>query len=147
MRKFSVTKQAEGWVALDCRGKIISGPHDEEWKAHLYGTHAACAPSPMKTLKLKNRDGMLKGWPFYGTYVEIEKTEAGNWELRAEVDGSDRGRQLFKTRKEAFSAVFAIGRETVKTYNILNREAGEFDIDRASRGGCCDPATERYHSM
>jgi hypothetical protein len=35
----------------------------------------------------------------------------------------------------------------VKTYNMLNREAGEFDIRADLKGTCCDPATETYHSM
>jgi len=35
----------------------------------------------------------------------------------------------------------------VMTHNMLNRGAGEFPIAARDAGGCCDPATERYHSM
>ncbi len=33
------------------------------------------------------------------------------------------------------------------TYNMLDPERKPIPIRRADKGGCCDPATERYHSM
>ena len=35
----------------------------------------------------------------------------------------------------------------VDTINILNPKAGTFKIRRSQQGTCCDPSTERYHSM
>jgi len=35
----------------------------------------------------------------------------------------------------------------VDTINILNPKAGTFKIRRSQEGTCCDPSTERYHSM
>ena len=33
------------------------------------------------------------------------------------------------------------------TQNMLNRKAGYISISASAYGGCCDPATERYHAM
>ena len=35
----------------------------------------------------------------------------------------------------------------VDTINILNPSAGPIKIRKSLKGTCCDPATERYHSM
>jgi hypothetical protein len=35
----------------------------------------------------------------------------------------------------------------VETYNMLNPSAGKIMIRKSQQGGCCDPATERYHTM
>lgn len=53
-----------------------------------------------------------------------------------------------KSLNEAMNWVANVwGNEPVMTHNMLNREAGEFPIARKEKGGCCDPATERYHCM
>jgi hypothetical protein len=151
MRKFTIEKRAEGWVAVGVRGNIISGPHDEEWKASLYGTHAACAPSLQKRLSLKkipnSVDGTIGGRPFAGVYVEIVKVCNGTWQTLCEVDNETRELPNTKTKNEALEAINEIGNEIVKTHNLLNPEAGEIDIARRDWGGCTDPGTERYWSM
>jgi hypothetical protein len=38
-------------------------------------------------------------------------------------------------------------RDMVETYNMLNPEAGVVMIEAYLKGGCCDPATNLYHSM
>lgn len=35
----------------------------------------------------------------------------------------------------------------VETHNMLNPSAGKIMIRLTQKGGCCDPATEAYHSM
>lgn len=55
--------------------------------------------------------------------------------------------KVFRTQREALTALDKWGDEPVMTYNMLNREAGEFPIARRQKGGCCDPATETYHCM
>lgn len=143
----NVVAKANGLYRVEYRGKTISDNLRDKMTAELNAHHFRHAPSLVKTLGLKRRDGILKGRPFWGAQVEIEKTESGNWELRAEVDGSDRGRELFKTRQAALEAVCRIGREKMTTRNMLNPEAGEIEISRSEKGGCCDPATETYWSM
>ena len=103
--------------------------------------------SMIKRLYLKkNAEGNLKGRPFWGVIVEVAKV-GKIWEVDCMVDDELREMPEFHTRREALDAIFKIGWEPVRTHNILNPEAGEFTIDRASKGGCCDPATETYHSM
>ncbi len=42
---------------------------------------------------------------------------------------------------------FSKNEPMVETYNLLNREAGTFLIRKSLKDTCCDPSTERYHSM
>jgi hypothetical protein len=35
----------------------------------------------------------------------------------------------------------------VETYNLLNPKAGPIMIRKSQKNTCCDPGTERYHSM
>ncbi len=103
--------------------------------------------SLIKRLNLKRTpEGTLKGRPFWGAIVEVAKV-GKVWEVDCMVDDVLRSLPDFPTRKEALSAICAIGREEVMTCNILNPKAGEFPISRMDKGGCCDPGTERYHSM
>ena len=157
MRKFSVTKQAEGWVALDCRGKIISGPHDEEWMAHLYGTHAANAPSLEKRLNLRrikadNAGGYstyFKGRPFAGVQVTVSRHDDARdgWYAFGEKDGESFRLDGYATKAAILKEINAWGDDVMQTRNILNPDAGPIDIARRAWGGCTDPGTELYHSM
>lgn len=147
MRKFTIEKRAEGWVAVGARGNVISGPHPEEWMASLYGTHAACAPSQVKRLSLtKNRAGVLVGTPFPGVAVSVYRQRSGEWRADTVVDGRCIS-YVHDTRKGVLDLVEAHGNDTMKTRNILNPDAGEIDIARRDWGGCTDPGTERYHCM
>lgn len=35
----------------------------------------------------------------------------------------------------------------VETYNMLDPDRRPIKIRKSQKGGCCDPATERYHCM
>lgn len=80
--------------------------------------------------------------------VDIRKVsapqKARSWHVS--INGS-----LVNTRSTLDGAMHWVanvwGNEPVMTYNMLNRAAGEFQIARKNKGGCCDPATERYHCM
>lgn len=148
MRKFTVAQTSTGeWAAFDVRGKIISGPHPEQWMASLYGTHAACAPSQVKRLNLRKRDGILSGRPFGGVKVEsLYKRASGEWFAIVTVDGRTL-QYIHDTRKGVLDMIEAHGRDVMKTRNILNPDAGEIDILRRDWGGCTDPGTETYHCM
>jgi len=146
MRKFTVENTVDGWVARGVRGNVISGPHAEEWMAHLYGTHAACAPSLMKRLNLKKRNGLVSGRPFGGVEVKALLKRDGDWAAIVVVDGDVRN-YIATKRDDVLKMIEAHGRDIVKTRNMLNPEAGEIDIYRSEWGGCTDPGTERYHSM
>lgn len=148
MRKFTIAQTSTGeWAAFDVRGKIISGPHAEQWMASLYGTHAACAPSQVKRLNLRKVDGVLQGRPFGGVHVKaLFKQHSGEWRSVVEVDGNLIN-YIHDTRKGVLDLIEAHGRDIMKTRNILNPEAGEIDIERRDWGGCTDPGTERYHCM
>ena len=52
-----------------------------------------------------------------------------------------------KRKALAMATLNKINDYEVMTHNLLNRDAGEFPIAARDAGGCCDPATERYHSM
>lgn len=148
-KRFTVSQIPGGqWAAFDVRGSMVSGPHSEEWQAHLYGGHWSRSPSQVKQLRLKrNASGALVGRPFYGVSVTVYKTHTGEWRADAIVDGEARELYGHNTRRSVLSAVQAIGREQVETVNILNRDAGPIAITRADKGGCTDPGTERYHCM
>lgn len=148
MRKFTVAQTSTGeWAAFDVRGKIISGPHPEQWMASLYGTHAACAPSQVKRLNLRKVDGVLQGRPFGGVHVKaLYRQDSGEWRAMVAVDGK-LVTYIHNTRKGVLDLIEAHGRDIMKTRNILNPEAGEIDIERRDWGGCTDPGTERYHCM
>ena len=45
------------------------------------------------------------------------------------------------------SEEFAKADEMVETYNMLNPHGDKVMIRKSQLGGCCDPATETYHSM
>ena len=142
MRKFTVEKRGNEFVAVDVRGKVISGPYSEEWMAHLYGTHAACAPSLQKRLKLRKVDGVYSGRPFSGVKVEsCYKQPSGEWRAICTVDG-ERITYVANTLKAVLQFVAKHGADIKKTRNILNPDAGEIDIARSEWGGCTDPGTE-----
>jgi len=99
-----------------------------------------------KRMHLKfNAAGNLVGRPYWGVEVEISK-DGKQWTMVMIVDD-----EIFEiksvTRKALLTAIYDTGADEVMTCNILNPDAGEFPIARASKGGCCDPATETYHSM
>jgi hypothetical protein len=104
----------------------------------------------------------------YGMMGYFQKVAAGHYQLKWWGDVVDVKREFvgikptkwwqitvngeFKQMKLGFgNAVNWVanvwGKEPVMTHNILNPAAGEFPISRDQKGGCCDPATERYHSM
>ena len=112
--------------------------------------------SLMKTLKMKRIEpGLYRGRPYWGTTAEIRKARGVTrftWYLLIEqkddggnVIGLING--VFRTIENALLRIELFGHKKVKTTNILNPEAGEFDIELSLKGGCCDPATERYHCM
>jgi hypothetical protein len=144
----SVERQGSNWAILD-RGKVIStiDGSREKWVAELAAHHYRHAPSLLKTLRLKKCENGYHGRPYWGVDALVSKTDNGNWSLSLIVDDHDRGISLYPTRQAALEAIVKVGSETTKTVNILNPEAGEFDISRSEKGGCCDPSTETYHCM
>lgn len=91
--------------------------------------------------KVANGQYQLK---WQGDTVDVKKAPEGCWDLF--VNGEPKA--AMRTFNEALNWVENVwGNEPVMTYNMLNREAGEFPIARKHRGGCCDPATETYHCM
>ena len=149
MRKFTVDQLPGGdWASFDVRGKMTTGPHAEEWMARLYGTHAACAPSLVKQLNLRKINGVYTGRPFSGVRVDClyNGGKYAGWRAECTIDG-ERVTYVAHTRDAVLKLIAAHGRDIKLTRNILNPEAGDIEIDRASWGGCTDPGTERYHSM
>jgi hypothetical protein len=69
------------------------------------------------------------------------RVEAGGHGLKMTLD------EIVKNLVIGTYADFARLDYDVPTYNMLNREAGEFMIKRSMKDTCCDPATERYHTM
>lgn len=59
------------------------------------------------------------------------------------------GKQKFPADKYEVMSLedWHAGDYEVDTCNMLNPSAGTFKIRRSLKGTCCDPATERYHSM
>lgn len=162
MKTATVENTAKGYKVLDVRGNELarfeSAPQDDCYNrnsndAQMFAHHYRHAPSLLSTLKLKKikcSHPAYAGRPFWGVQAGVSKG-AGRWEAWARVedqndDAEDRHAE-FKTREEALRWIRAIGGEKVTTRNILNPEAGDIEISRGSKGGCCDPGTERYHSM
>jgi hypothetical protein len=92
----------------------------------------------------------LETYHFYqlewlGDVVTVKKaSKKGGWNVYV----NDVYKDGFNFLNDAMNWVANVwGNEPVMTYNMLNREAGEFPIARKQKGGCCDPATERYHCM
>ena len=112
--------------------------------------------SLMKALRMKRIEpGLYRGRPYWGVTAEIRKA-AGvtrfTWYLIMErKDADDKVvdviNGVFRTIADALKRIDDYGETKVKTTNILNPEAGEFDIALSLKGGCCDPGTERYHCM
>lgn len=109
-------------------------------------------PSDLK-LKLHNHE--YQGRPFYGVTATIRKlpdTTSGpyKWVLTTLDQNGNDHREMYiskRTMAECLTTLDSYGDVMVKTTNILNPDAGEFDIPLRDKGGCCDPGTERYHSM
>ena len=143
-----VNRVQDGWAVIDGTTQV-GELFTDETRAHLAAHHYSHAPSLQSQLKIKKCETGYHGRPFWSVDVLISKTGTGEckWELNAEVDGIDRSPVFYVTLNAALRAVQKIGGEKVTTRNILNPEAGEFEIDRASKGGCCDPGTETYHCM
>jgi len=68
-----------------------------------------------------------------------------------EVDGGytwvDVETRHCSTLTTAIEAINQYGYNEVETRNILNPDFGPIMISLHNKGGCCDPGTERYHSM
>ena len=152
MKKHVTVEQTSiGWVVLD-KNVQVGEPHQYEDRARLAAHHYSHAPSLQSQLKIKrinNERGLAYiGRPFWCVNVRIQKTSGDcPWALQVWVDDVERPVVFHASLKNALIAVVRIGREKVTTRNILNPQAGEFEIDRASKGGCCDPGTETYHCM
>lgn len=152
MRKFTIEKRPAGFVAVDVRGKVISGPHPEEWMASLYGTHAACAPTLFKSLGFRpvKTGSNYKAWqarPFGGVTALITKHPARKeWFAECSVDGT-LIRYVADTRAKLCELINAHGDDIKLTRNILNPDSRDIEIARRDWGGCTDPGTERYHCM
>ena len=111
----------------------------------------------MKVKWGKSTYGMMRGMvrvanghyqmKWQGDVVDVTREKVnkfGNWSVRVNGD--------MKAAMTSFDAamnwVYNVwGEEKVASYNILNREAGVVWVSRKHKGGCCDPATERYHCM
>lgn len=110
-------------------------------------------PSDLKLKKIEA--GHYRGKPYWGTTASIVKMGGGYyslWVLRIQREDDDdkvidEVPGTFARLWMALDALADYGSTKVKTTNILNPEAGEFDIALESKGGCCDPGTERYHAM
>lgn len=93
------------------------------------------------------------GHPFWNCKVTIDHDpKKKNWLciLDDANTGNDKGPGLwsrYRTLTDALRAVDTYGGRMVTTTNMLNPAAGEIPINLASKGGCCDPATETYHCM
>jgi hypothetical protein len=125
----------------------------DEWQAELVLHHMRNAPSLQKQLKIhriKNERGTAYiGRPFWSIEVRIQKVDSSEcpWRLQVWDENGKRSPTFFTSLQRALEAVQKIGREKTTTRNILNPGAGEIEIERSAKGGCCDPGTETYHSM
>jgi len=148
----TVEKTSIGWVVLD-KGVQVGEPHEYEDRAQLHAHHYRFAPSLQSRLKIKrikNERGLAYiGRPFWCVNVRIQKSGSGEcpWALQVWVDDVERSVVFYTSLNAALKAVAKIGREKTTTRNILNPGAGEIEIERSEKGGCCDPGTETYHSM
>ena len=81
-----------------------------------------------------------------GSTVDVVKVKQGPFKWIVKVDGTVRFYAV--SLNEAMVWVDSVwGIEMVMTYNMLGDRTHNFPIERKHKGGCCDPATERYHSM
>jgi hypothetical protein len=153
MKKFSIQTRlidcsSIRYVILDVRGNQVGiREFSEEWEARLAAVHWACAPSLPKRLNLKKVDGIFSGRPFSGVKVaSMYKQRSGEWRAIVDVDG-ERVTYIANTQKAVCLLIDAHGDDEKITRNILNPDSHEIKIARRDWGGCCDPGTERYHSM
>jgi hypothetical protein len=124
----------------------------EEWQAGLALDRMRFAPSLQKQLKIrriKNERGTAYiGRPFWSIEVRIQRVGGEcPWQLQVWDEHGARPMVWYTSLTRALEAVQKIGREKTTTRNILNPGAGEIEIERSAKGGCCDPGTETYHSM
>lgn len=81
-----------------------------------------------------------------GNTVDVVRLKQGPFRWIVRVDGVVR--QYTPTFDGALRWVDGVwGNEQVETSNLLNPKGGVIMIARKHRGGCCDPGTERYHTM
>ena len=104
------------------------------------------ALTPRKMHLKINAAGNLVGRTYWGIESEISKAN-GKWTLVMIIDDEEIVEIEAKTRGALLEAIAERGSDELMTCNILNPDAGEFPISRSMKGGCCDPATETYHSM
>jgi len=152
MKKATVEANGIGWTVFDARGNQLSmhtEKNDAEMAAHYYRMSVTLTPERLH-MAAQETGSNYRAWqgrPYYGVSAFMCKHPQTKWTVLLTVDGVERERAEFSTRKAALQAIADTGRDMVETYNCLNRDAGTFLIERSAKGGCCDPATETYHSM
>ena len=102
----------------------------------------------MRDMKITKRESGRYEVRFCGESFILSRGPKGGWSFQSDqpLPRTVAGRS-FNTQREALAELDKWGDEPVMTYNMLNREAGEFPIARRQKGGCCDPSTETYHCM
>jgi hypothetical protein len=63
------------------------------------------------------------------------------------IKGEGNQNPYFSITGEQWNENQALFNPQCKTINMLNSKGGYVEISAGAYGGCCDPATERYHCM
>jgi len=154
MRTINVEKTRTGYRTTNVHGKELArfetgnderDHNDAQMNAH----HARFSPTLAKRLGFKKRGDYFVARPFWGAEAHVAKHDdkRDGWYCFGKKDGEGFRETHFKTKNDALKYIAKMGNDVLTTRNILNPEAGDIEISRASKGGCCDPGTERYHSM